>query len=61
MAYAKKCDVCGDFFSINYSSKYRLEEYRERKKDYYEIDLCPNCVITLSQWINKERNKREIK
>lgn len=68
MAWATKCDRCGEYFehSQDKINGFAFLRY-DRPKDKYlvdddEYDLCPACVRSLDQWFSdgsvKEGNIR---
>lgn len=60
MASAKKCDRCGSFYENK--SKMFDNYYSITKKTplvYDDVDLCPDCEIKLSEWINEFKRKEE--
>lgn len=52
MANAKKCDRCGAFYDEIINPNLRIEEHNYPFVNY--IDLCPQCVEELKQWLNSK-------
>lgn len=60
MAWATRCDRCGQFFDhhLEATNGFAFLSY-DRLKDRYEIDgdehdLCPDCVEALSEWFDPD-------
>lgn len=60
MASAKQCDRCGEFYKVNTLPKvatFILYEYRAFQ--YNGIDICPNCLHSLKEWLESPLKDRE--
>ena len=62
MANAKKCDRCGAFYDIKENPILSIERtgtpYINNKYSKY-IDLCPQCLEELKQWLNLKKSTKK--
>lgn len=61
MSDARKCDVCGDFFTIpiyyTYEGGPYLAHISPITNDFtQEYDLCPSCSYELMNWIDARKD-----
>lgn len=62
MASAKKCDRCGAFYQkddFSKNDKRRLDLSRFNGFTWDGIDLCPECLHSLKEWLENPIKERE--
>lgn len=55
MALAKQCDRCGAFYQQKVSPNIQIRKYTYQR-DYFDIDLCPDCQKKLETWLKEKNN-----
>lgn len=61
MADAKKCDLCGRFYSLNFSIKdvtannilYLQKDTLYKTTDKIKVEMCSNCAKIIDDTINR--------
>lgn len=61
MANAKECDRCGSFYKKESRTFDNYYSITKNTPFIYggNFDLCPDCEIKLSEWVNEFKRKEE--